>query len=467
MALAYKSRSRSGGIDWILFSCYFALTIIGLLMVYTTTYEDYHTRGMWSINTPFGGQLLWTGISLVFLLVLTYIDWQFWNSLSLALYVVSIISLIVVLGFGTEIKGAKSWLSIGPWTLQPSEFVKLGTAILVSGLLSSYQIKLSAIKSQLILFAIMIIPALLIILQPDPGSAVTFLSLMIVYFRFGMPVNYYVIGLTFFITVIFSLTLGFEFAIALLFLLTILITSSYSRKNLIYLLLVLTLLFSNILLFQFDQIRIALIINSIFLLLHLFVVSRSTSLYSRLGLFGAVMSFSVIAFASSFAFENILKPHQQDRINVWLQPEKCDPQGSLYNLLQSKLAIGSGGVTGKGYLNGTLTKLNYVPEQTTDFIFSSIGEEQGFLGSVGVVILFLILVLRIINVGELSKYSFVTAFCYAVAGFIFIHFFINIGMTMGISPVIGIPLPFVSKGGSSLLAFSMMIGIVLNMSKQK
>ena len=161
-----------------------------------------------------------------------------------------------------------------------------------------------------------------------------------------------------------------------------------------------------------------------------------------------------------------MKAHQRDRINVWLQPEKCDPRGSLYNLIQSKIAIGSGGLSGKGYLNGNLTKLNYVPEQTTDFIFSSIGEEQGFLGGAGVVIIFLILTIRIIRVGENSNFSFVRAYCYIIAGFIFTHFFINIGMTMGLSPVIGIPLPFISKGGTALMAFSMMIGITINMSKE-
>jgi len=184
-------------------------------------------------------------------------------------------------------------------------------------------------------------------------------------------------------------------------------------------------------------------------------------------LFSSIIVLSAFSFGSNYAFHEFLAPHQKDRINVWLQPEKCDPRGSLYNLLQSKLAIGSGGFSGKGYLNGTLTKLNYVPEQTTDFIFSSIGEEQGFLGSASVVILFLILTLRLIRIGEGSSYSFVKAYCYIIAGFIFMHFFINIGMTMGISPVIGIPLPFISKGGSALLSFSMMIGIALNMSKHR
>jgi len=209
------------------------------------------------------------------------------------------------------------------------------------------------------------------------------------------------------------------------------------------------------------------LINAGVFLFHLWRYKSQRGLRSKAFLLANLLGLCMLSFVSFYAFTNILKPHQQDRINVWLQPEKCDPRGSLYNLLQSKLAIGSGGLTGKGFLEGNLTKLNYVPEQTTDFIFSSIGEEQGFIGSALVVILFVILVLRIIRIGERSKHAFILCTAYGIAGFIFFHFFINIGMTMGLSPVIGIPLPFISKGGSSLLAFTIMIGIVLNMSKAR
>ncbi|MCL4111436.1 UNVERIFIED_CONTAM: hypothetical protein GTU68_020710 [Idotea baltica] len=337
-------------------------------MVYTTTYNDF-SSSMWDIGSPFGRQLLWGAASIVFMLVLSVIDWQVWNSLAPPLYGFGIVLLIALLLFGTETKGAQSWLRIGSFSLQPSEFVKLSTILLTANMLSSIRIKLNERKSQLILFGIIALPAFFIILQPDPGSAVTFGSLLIIAYRKGLSASYYIALIALFLTL--------------------------------------------------------------------------------------VLSFS------------ILKPHQQDRINVWLQPEKCDPRGSLYNLLQSKLAIGSGGFNGKGFLEGTLTKLNYVPEQTTDFIFSSVGEEQGFVGSAALIILFMVMVFRITNIGERSKHSFVLCVCYGVAGFIFLHFFLNIGMTMGLCPVIGIPLPFISKGGSSLMAFSMMIGIVLNMSKER
>jgi rod shape determining protein RodA len=176
---------------------------------------------------------------------------------------------------------------------------------------------------------------------------------------------------------------------------------------------------------------------------------------------------SALSFGTKWSFENILKSHQRDRINVWLRPELCDPQGSLYNIIQSKTAIGSGGITGKGFLNGTMTNLNYVPEQKTDFIFSTLGEEQGFIGSFSLIILFLALLIRISIIAERAKLPFIRYYAYSIAGFIFFHFFINIGMTMGIMPVIGIPLPLMSKGGSSMIAFLMMIAILLKMDQRR
>jgi len=171
----------------------------------------------------------------------------------------------------------------------------------------------------------------------------------------------------------------------------------------------------------------------------------------------------LFAFGSSYAFNKVLLPHQQERINVWLRPDMTDPQGARYNIIQSQLAIGSGGIQGKGFMNGNFTKFNYVPEQNTDFIFSTVGEEQGFIGSISVILLYVLLLYRITNIAEGSKFKFITNYGYGVAGILFIHFFVNIGMTMGIMPVVGIPLPFLSKGGSSLLVFSIMMGILLRM----
>ena len=454
------------GIDWILFLAYLGLVGIGLLMIYTTSFNDNMTTAqMWSPNSIFGRQLLWAGISILFLFVISFIDWHFWNSISLLLYILSIAALVIVLLFGNEINGAKSWIAIGPASFQPGEFAKLGVIAFCASLLSSIQIKLNEWKSQALLLVLISIPAFLIILQPDPGSALTFYSLLIVFFRFGMPAIYYAIGFATFLTIVSSLIFGF-YAVALTIILLAFFSSlNFSKSNPTPILIFGTIVLTCVLLFQFDfQIYgLALSASSFITWLILKGGLYSSRLLTLAGSIGLI----AISFGSSFAFNNVLKPHQQDRINVWLQPEKCDPQGSLYNLLQSKLAIGSGGLSGKGYLNGPLTRLNYVPAQTTDFIFSSIGEEQGFIGGIAVILLFTILTLRLIKIGEASKYLYIRAFCYGVAGLIFFHFFINIGMTMGASPVIGIPLPFISKGGTALLSFSIMIGIALNMSKEK
>jgi rod shape determining protein RodA len=218
--------------------------------------------------------------------------------------------------------------------------------------------------------------------------------------------------------------------------------------------------------YQYEFLSWVIAFFGVFVLILIHYNSRSFFGKGQLGMMSIIVMLTVFSFAISHAFENILKPHQQDRINVWLNPGESDPRGSLYNIMQAKMAIGSGGLSGKGFLNGTMTKLNYVPEQNTDFIFTTIGEEQGFVGCVGVLFLFFVLLFRILNNGERSKNQFPMYFSYGVAGVMFIHIFINIGMTIGVAPVIGIPLPFISKGGSSLLSFSILIGILLNMSKQ-
>ena len=463
--MATTLRSKRG-FDWILFLVFLCLAGTGLAMVYTTTFNDF-SSSMWNISSPFGRQLLWAAASLVVLLFLSGIDWQVWNTLALPLYGVGVILLLALLLFGTEIKGAQSWLRIGSLSLQPSEFVKLTTILLTANLLSSIRIRLNELKSQMIVFGVLALPAFLIILQPDPGSALTFGSLLILSYRKGLSASYYIALIALFLTLVFSFTFGFYLVSSIVFLIGTCTVLNFDRSRYLAMLLVLTLVLVNILTYRYQVVHYSIVLNLVVFLFHLWRFSNNRDLYSKLFLFGNMLLLCIISFSSSYAFSNILKPHQQDRINVWLQPEKCDPRGSLYNLLQSKLAIGSGGFSGKGFLEGTLTKLNYVPEQTTDFIFSSVGEEQGFIGSAALVILFMIMVFRIVNIGERSKHSFVMCFSYGVAGFIFLHFFLNIGMTMGLCPVIGIPLPFISKGGSSLMAFSMMIGIALNMSRER
>jgi rod shape determining protein RodA len=451
--------------DWVIFFSYLALVVIGLMMVYTTTYHDNTDNSMWSMSSAFGKQLLWAGVAVLLLFSAYLIDWQLWNTLSLPIYVIGIFVLILLLFVGTEIKGATSWIVVGPFSIQPSEFVKFTTAVYLASLLSAIRFNLNDVKTQLFVFAVIFVPAALIIIQPDPGSAITFGSLIILLYRRGLPTGFVIALIGIFLTLVLSLVYGFVLASSIIFLLCLLFILNFQKTRLLSILVIVTLLLTNILTYQYGYELASLILNAGVSMYFLFYYNRKRTYQEKFSLAGGLLVLCFIAFGSSYAFNNVLKPHQQDRINVWLQPEKCDPRGSLYNLIQSKMAISSGGLAGKGYLNGNFTKLNYVPEQTTDFIFSSIGEEQGFVGATGVIVLFLVLIMRLIQRGEDSKHLFVKNYAYAIAGFIFLHFFINIGMTIGISPVIGIPLPFISKGGSALMAFSIMIGVALKMFK--
>lgn len=449
--------------DWIIFISYLALVITGLMMIYTTTYNDYSDSSIWTFKSDFFKQLIYAGISLGLLLMVYLIDWQFWNTLALPLYFIGLVTLALLLLIGTEVKGATSWLMIGPFSIQPSEFAKFSTAIYLASILSAIRFNLSEVRTQLIVFGIMFFPAALIVLQPDPGSAITFGSLLILLYRRGLPTIYYLGLLGLFLTLVLSLMYGLYLASSIIFLLGLFFVLNFDKKKWNSLMLLVTLALLTIVSYQYGYEYISLAINALIFIYLLFSHNKKKNYSEKYSLLAGMVTLCLVSFGTSYAFNNILKPHQQDRINVWLKPEKCDPRGSLYNLIQSKLALSSGGFTGKGYLKGTFTKLNYVPAQTTDFIFSSIGEEQGFVGSVAVVLLFLILVVRLVQRGEDSKHLFIKNYSYAIAGFIFLHFFINIGMTMGISPVIGIPLPFISKGGSSLMAFSIMIGVALKM----
>ncbi len=459
-----KNYIRQPRLDWLLLICYLALVGIGLLMIYTTTAQDTPV-GMWSFDSVFGRQAIWAAISVLALLAAYMIDVHFWSSFSLPFYVAGIIFLVLLLFVGTEIKGARSWISMGGFSIQPAEFAKVTTGLYVASLLSSIKIKLSELRSQVRLAAIVFIPMALIVLQPDPGTAITFVSLFILMYRRGLPTSYFTLSFALFLVLVLTLKFDVMVVVTATFMFFAFTVMEFSRTQLRSVMLAASLVLIFIAGIQYDLLYYALTLNAVIALYFLFWKNPHRTSGMKYSLLSAVVLLCLISFVTSYAFDHLLKPHQQDRINVWLNPEKCDPRGSMYNLIQSKLAIGSGGIKGKGFMQGTYTKFNYVPEQTTDFIFSSIGEEQGFIGGLGIIILFIVVILRILQIGERAKYNFSNNFCYVVAGFIFIHFFINIGMTMGLAPVIGIPLPFISQGGSSLLAFSIMIGIVLKMNR--
>jgi rod shape determining protein RodA len=305
------------------------------------------------------------------------------------------------------------------------------------------------------------------LLQPDAGSALVFFSFFILLFREGLSPIYYIIGLSAIGIFVFSLMASPSVVtFGLLGIGTIFLSLNFKNKAL-WSIIIGTAVVSSLIFVPSDEYLYMLIAGSAGLGLVLLLQWDRRKVTNYIVLGGVIGIATLFSFGSNFAFEKFLEPHQQDRINVWLRPQLCDPQGSLYNIIQSKLAIGSGGLQGKGFMNGDMTKLNYVPEQSSDFIFSIIGEEQGFLGVFSVIVLFLLLLYRIIIIGERAKNNFIRHYAYGIAGIVFVHYFINIGMTMGIMPVIGIPLPFLSQGGTALIAFSLMIGVLLKMDMSR
>lgn len=462
--MAFKQ--RKAGIDWITLSVFFSLLIIGWLMLYAATYVE-GSESFIEFSSPIGKQTIWVFISVLAFLTVQLLDEKTWNSLAYIIYAGSIILLLLVLVLGTEIKGARSWFVFSEFSFQPSEIAKFGTCLALASYLSFYKINIKSMKYMMGAVGIILGPAILILLQPDAGSAVVFTSLFIVLYRSGVSSVYYIIAGFLFFIFIGSLIYSFE-AITLLSLLAgsaVLIFNKYKPLRAGLLLLVLasvsiTIYLNGYLIYGLLIAAVVLIGFSIW-----YLIDRKSSFLAVVTV--PVALAIVLSFASSYTFNNILQSHQQDRINVWLRPTKCDPYGSLYNIIQSKVAIGSGGIQGKGFLKGEMTKLNYVPEQSTDFIFSTVGEEQGFLGCFMVIFLFTVLLIRITMIAERGKNKFIRYYAYSVASIIFVHFFINIGMAMGLMPVIGIPLPFLSKGGSSLLGFSIMIGVLLKMDQAR
>jgi len=456
------------GFDWISFTVYISLVLIGWLMLYAVSYDPQSTQSAFTFDSSFGKQSVWLIVSL-FLFGLTFtLDWKFWSTFSFLVYAFSIILLLLVLIFGSEIKGAKSWFVFGGISFQPSELAKFGTALAVSAYLSLSNV--SIIKNRrnlMVVMAMFLLPSLLILLQPDAGSAAVFLGFFILLYRVGLDALYYAIAFSLIAVILLSFMYG-PFVVMLLsgIIATIILSiqKQMPREWLIAALMmpVVAFIFSRLGYINYFPI----VLGGFFLtLIYMNYRNRNNGVNVIAAI--ALTLALIFSFSSNWAFNNVLAPHQQDRINVWLRPDKCDPRGSLYNIIQSKTAIGSGGISGKGFLKGSMTQLNYIPEQQTDFIFAAIGEEQGFIGILGIVVLFTILITRLIVMAERAKNEFIRYFGYSIAGLLFMHFFINIGMTMGIMPVIGIPLPFLSKGGSALLMFSIMLGVMFKMDMDR
>jgi len=454
-------------LDWPLLSIYIGMVALGWLMIYAVTLPEVEEVGF--IRSVAGKQMIWMLISFFTLAVIYSIDWKFWQIFAYLIYGLTLVSLIGVLFLGQNIKGATSWYAFGGFSIQPSEFAKFGTTLAVSAYLGSFKKSLKNLSHQFTAFALIAMPPAFILLQPDMGSAIVFLSFTIAFYREGLsPVYYVIAGL-----LAGSLLLGLVFDPVYISLglcciaLGIVLYHQAGAKYWLWGAFLLGLgLFFAVRNDWLSVIGISLGAGIVFFLFAIYHWARKGArLVLPVGL--ALVVCSGISFASNYAFNNFLKPHQKDRINVWLNPEKCDPRGSLYNLMQSKMAISSGGFWGKGIFQGKMTKLNYVPEQSTDFIFCTIGEEHGFIGSFVIIALFTALLLRLTVIAERQRSAFSRVYAYCLAGIFFIHFLVNIGMTMGLVPIIGIPLPLISKGGSALLSFSIMIGVLLKLDRHR
>ena len=408
-----------GKIDGITILLYLFLVFFGWVNIYASMYNDDITTSVFDLSTKYGKQLLFIGISLFVAFVILIIDWRFFDTLSFVLYGITIISLIAVLFFAKETGGANSWFKIGNFKIQPSEFAKFTTSLALAKMFSLNKQNLFSFRSMIRNYTIILIPFFLIILQNDMGTALVFTSFILVFYREGL-----------------------------------------SGNVLIFLLVIVALVLFSLLIYPWI---VAVFFTSLIFIIYYFSSNRVRSL--KVSSIVAIISNGII-FSTGYLYNHLLSPHQIERINILIGKD-FDPQNAGYNLIQSKIAIGSGGFFGKGFLHGTQTRFDFVPEQSTDFIFCTIGEEWGFLGSFIFLLVFTTLLLRIIFLAEKQKSQFCRVYGYSVACILFIHLIINISMTIGLAPIIGIPLPFMSYGGSSLVSFTILIFIFLNLNSYR
>lgn len=401
-------------IDWFLVIMYLILVLMGWVNIYAAVYNEEH-QSILDISQKYGKQLLWIISSLVLAFIILTIDGKFYAAFSYPIYGVLVLMQIVVYLVAPEVNGARAWIEIGNFKLQPSEFAKFATNMALAKYLSTMDINVRDLKTKIIAGIMIAIPMGLILLQNDTGSALVFTAFILVLFREGLSGAILLFGV---IAVVLSI-------LALLI----------------------------------DKIFLVILICAAAFLLYLGL--RRTRKY-LITVIGVTIAAILLIFSVDFVFDNVLEPHQQKRINVLLGKE-TDLKGAGYNVNQSMIAIGSGGFLGKGFLNGTQTKYDFVPEQSTDFIYCTVGEEWGFLGSSVVIVLFLVLLLRIVFIAERQRSDYSRIYGYGVASIIFFHLFVNVGMTIGLAPVIGIPLPFFSYGGSSLWSFTILLFIFIKL----
>jgi rod shape determining protein RodA len=460
-------------IDWITVLLVTVLMLLGWINIYAAVYNDEH-QSIFDISQRYGKQMIWIGAALIIGLLILVVDTNFYLFFSWPIYIFVVLSLLLVLAAGVEINGSKSWFIIaGDFRLQPSEFAKFATALALAKLMSSYNFKLLKFNS-LILIAIVIgIPPALILLQPDTGSAIVFVVFLLVLYREGLSGIFLFFGVLIVILFLLSMLTQNYFLLILLFVASI---AAHYMMNL-HLKSAMTAFLAGSLIiailqginylagftYEFEWIVLT---GSSFSIITLVIYSIRVRLKRSIVVAWVFFASVVFTYTVDIVFERALLPHQQARINELLGLQS-DPLGAGYNVNQSKIAIGSGGISGKGFLNGTQTKYNFVPEQSTDFIFCTVGEEWGFLGSLVVIGLFLFLFIRLVILAERQRSVFSRVYGYSVVSILFFHFAVNIGMTIGLMPVIGIPLPFFSYGGSSLWAFTILLFVFLRLDASR
>lgn len=475
-----------GEIDRQMLWLYIVLVATGWLMIYTVNYYSVQDLGVFNLGHNPGKQLFFIIVCLALLFFIFMVDWAFWRTFALILYVISLVLLIGPIFLGREVNGANAWYQLGGFSFQPAELAKFGTCLAMAGYLSSTGVNLREWRTRVIAFSIFLLPIAIILLQKDTGSALVFFSFVLVLYREGLPGRWYMVGFSTAALVILGLLNPPEGTIAFLTLvLCAWLIGRFRENRYWWLALAVAAALCNWwndvaswALTQFGSSPEAVLnLNwyvlapPLLVLIPAFLKNywRKNNLIQhrlQLSLLLWVLAAGLV-YSANFAY-SLLAPHQQQRITIWLKPsEVTDTRGSAYNLLHSKMAIGSGGLTGKGFLDGNMTKLKYVPEQSTDFIFCTIGEEQGFAGALGLIVLFTWMLWRITVIAERQRSHFSRIYAYCVAGILFVHFLVNVGMTMGVFPIIGIPLPFISYGGSSLIGFTLMIGVLLKLDSQR
>ncbi|MDD6895289.1 MAG: rod shape-determining protein RodA [Prevotellaceae bacterium] len=470
-------------LDWVTICLYLALLIFGWLSVCGASYT-FGENDIFSLSTRSGMQIVWIGTSICLGFVLLMLDDRFYDTFSYIIYAALLLLLFITIFNPHQIKGSRSWLVLGPIRLQPAEFAKFATALALAKFMSTYGYSIHKMKHAVITFAIILVPMTFIILQRETGSALVYVSFLLMFYREGMPgsilftgvaaVVYFVVGIRYENELLFTTpTSAGKFVVLLLVqIFTSGMVYIYCRNKKGALtaigyclgITLASLLFSTFVI-PFDIVWVQLIVSAIligWLLLE--------GLGTRMKEYFLIMMFAIgsmaFFYSADYVLNNVMEPHQRVRINVLLGLDE-DLAGAGYNVHQSEIAIGSGGLEGKGFLNGTQTKLKFVPEQDTDFIFCTVGEEEGFLGSAGVLLLFLALILRLISLSERQPFRFGRIYGYSVVSIFLFHVFINVGMVLGLTPVIGIPLPFFSYGGSSLWGFTLLLFIFLRIDASR